>query len=140
MQWNEFVCAMPDDQRARLMFLLEEGRQYAGITTGRIGSADVEQIVAALDHALDALAAARLLLHAPVEPRPWKDHAYRAYRTSHPTTSINVRPRELERVLAAARERRAGVEGGERGPAPARKATPAAHVAKRPRLAALHGG
>jgi hypothetical protein len=143
MQWNEFICGMSDDQRARLMHLLEEGRQYAGFTTGRIGSADVEQVIAALDQALDALAAARLLLGAPVEPRPWKDAAYRAYRTSHPATTINLRPRELEKVLAAARELHARGDTAERRSAPAveRKAAVAAgRMLKRPRLAALLGG
>jgi hypothetical protein len=135
MQWNEFICEMPDDERERLMQLLEEGRQYAGITTGRIGAADVEQVVAALDHALDALAAARLLLHAPVEPRPWRDPAYRAYRTSHPTTSINVRPRELEQVLAARRDRTTPAPFTERKPSPT-----AVRTVKRPRVAALRGG
>jgi hypothetical protein len=143
MQWDEFVCNMPNDQRTRLMQLLEEGRCYASITSGRIGSAEVEQIVAALDHALDALAAARLLLQAPVEPRPWKDPAFRAYRTSHPTSSINVPPRELERVLAAVRDRDAQAPSTQRtaaavagpGPLPA-----AGRAVRRPRLAAARAG
>ena len=143
MQWDEFVCDMPDDQRARLMQLLEEGRHYAAITSGRIGTADVQQIVAALDHALDALAAARLLLHAPVEPRPWKDPAFRAYRTSHPASTINVPPGELERVLAAVRDRDEHVPATDRRAAPAvsRTLRPAAgRAVRRPRLAAARAG
>jgi hypothetical protein len=116
MQWDEFVCSLSDADRARLVRLLEEGRQYAGITAGQIGSAEVEQIVACLDQALDALAAARLLLQAPVEPQPWRDPAYRAYRTSHPTTTIHLRPSELEALRAMARD--AGARrAAERGPA-----------------------
>ena len=104
MQWREFLQTLGEADRARLSQRLEEGQSYSQMAAGAAERAEVEWMLACIDRALDALAAARILLQAPPEPQPWEYHAYRAYRSHHPTSTIRVAPSELERLRETLRQ------------------------------------
>ena len=104
MQWREFLQTLGEADRTRLSERLSEGHLYSKMAAGAADRADVEWLLACIDRALDALAAARILLQAPPEPQPWEYQAYRAYRSHHPTSTIRIAPSELERLRAAVRE------------------------------------
>ena len=82
MQWDAFVDSLSHTDRARLIRALDEARLYGGLPARATDQTDVEWIVSCIDRALDALAAARILLGAPIEPQPWANDAYRAYRSA----------------------------------------------------------
>ena len=105
MQWEEFVGTLSRYDRIRLMRSLDEARQYANLASRATRETEVAEVVGYIDRALDALAAARILLRAPAEPQPWANPTYRAYRTHLPSTSLRVRPTELAALQEAARRR-----------------------------------
>ena len=105
MQWEDFLATLSRMDRIRLLRWLDEGAQYANLAARGTKGADREEILGFIDRALDALAAARILLGVPAEPRPWADSTYRAYRSYHPTTAVRVRPAELAALQRAAAQR-----------------------------------
>ena len=107
MQWGTFLRTLSNSDRARLDRCLEEAREYAGLAARGTETAEVEWAVGCIDRALDALAAARILLETPVEPQPWELEAYRAYRTNRPASAIRVRPAELAALRQAVQQRAA---------------------------------
>ena len=107
MKWGRMFGALEHGVRARLVRNLDEGRLYAKLAARADDGADVEWVVACIDRAIDALAAARVQLDAWPVPRPWDDEAYRAYRGHHPISRIRVAPAELDALRAALRQRNA---------------------------------
>lgn len=107
MHWKEFDEHLTHTDRARLMRSLQEGRLYGGLAARAEDRTEVEWMVACIDRAIDALAAARILLGAPAEPQPWADASYRAYRGHHPTSELRLRPAELSALRHAVEERAA---------------------------------
>ena len=118
MQWEDFLSTLTRMDRIRLLRWLDEGCQYANLAAHGAKGADREEIVGFIDRALDALAAARILMGVPAEPRPWADSTYRAYRTHHPTTSVRVRPAELAALQNAAAHQAGQQTGLSNGAAP----------------------
>jgi hypothetical protein len=104
MQWDAFLDSLSHTDRARLIRALDEARLYGGLPARATDRTDVEWIISCIDRALDALAAARILLGAPAEPQPWANDAYRAYRSHHPETALRVHPSQLHAVRQAVRE------------------------------------
>ena len=107
MQWEEFVGTLSRYDRIRLLRSLDEARQYSNLASRATRDTEVAEVVGYIDRALDALAAARILLRAPAEPQPWAHPTYRAYRTHLPSTTLRVRPKELAALQEAARRRNA---------------------------------
>ncbi len=105
MQWGTFLKTLARADRARLIRCLDEGQQYSSLAAQAKEPVEFEWLVACIDRSLDALAAARILLEAPAEPPPWEHHAYRAYRSLHPTTKIRMTPAELTALRAAVQRR-----------------------------------
>jgi hypothetical protein len=101
MQWDAFVNGLSHPDRARLIRALDEARLYGSLPARATDRTDVEWIVSCIDRALDALAAARILLGAPVEPQPWADDAYRAYRSHRPETVLRIHPTQLDALRQA---------------------------------------
>lgn len=104
MQWDTFVDSLSQIDRVRLLRALDEARLYGSQPAHASDRTDVEWIVSCIDRALDALAAARIILGAPAEPQPWADDAYRAYRSHRPETTLRVHPTELHALRQAVRE------------------------------------
>ena len=111
MQWETFLSTLGQADRARLLRWLDEARLYAGLAARSTDAAEVEWAVSCIDRALDALAAARILLQVPAEPQPWEDEAYRAYRTHRPGSAIRLRPAELAALREAVQQRAVGGAG-----------------------------
>lgn len=105
MQLQEHLGSLSFTDRTRLMRWLEDGRLYAGLAARSIDADDLEWVVACLDRALDAIAAARILLPAPAEPQPWADESYRAFRTHRPASALRVPPAELAALRDSLRRR-----------------------------------
>lgn len=121
MQWEDYLATLSRMDRIRLLRWLDEGRQYANLAARGTQGAEREEILGFIDRALDALAAARILLGVPAEPRPWADATYRAYRTHHPTTKVRVRPAELTALQHAAMQQSAQRAGRSQVHAPAER-------------------
>ena len=95
------------------VFQHEAARAHAATFPSRADDrVEVEWIVTCIDRAMDALAAARILLGAPVETQPWADETYRAFRSHYPYTALRLRPAELSALRRALSDRQAaGVAG-----------------------------
>src|SRR5688500_13857752 len=104
MLWEAFVDSLSHTDRVRLIRALDEARLYGSLPARATDQTDVEWIVSCIDRALDALAAARILLGAPVEPQPWANDAYRAYRSHRPETALRVHPTQLGAICQAVHE------------------------------------
>jgi hypothetical protein len=107
MQWRDFVESLGDRDRARLIQSLQDARIYSSLPTSADDRADVEWLVTCIDRAIDALAAARILLGAPAESQPWADETYRAFRSHHPSTVLRLQPAELSALRRTLSDRRA---------------------------------
>jgi len=112
MHWDTLLDNLNHTDRARLARSLVEARTYGGLPAQAPSDADVEWVIGCIDRALDALAAARILISAQSEPRPWADPAYRAFRSQHPDSAVRVRPAELDALQDAARRRSAAAAAG----------------------------
>src|SRR3712207_4899320 len=105
MQWKEFVESLGERDRARLLQSLQEARIYSSFPTRADDRVDVEWLVTCIDRAIDALAAARIILGAPAESQPWADETYRAFRSHHPSTVLRLQPAELSALRRTLSER-----------------------------------
>lgn len=107
MNWDKFVHDLTPADRTRLVRSLVEAKAYGSFPAEAPDNADVDWILSCIDRAVDALAAARILISAQAEPQPWADPGYRAFRSDHPDTMVRVRPAELAAVREAVRRRAA---------------------------------
>jgi hypothetical protein len=105
MRWDQFLDGLSHTDRARLARSLVDARQYGSLPARAPEGTDVEWIVSCIDRAMDALAAARILIGAQPEPQPWADAGYRAFRTHRPESSLRMDPAELTAVREAVRGR-----------------------------------
>jgi hypothetical protein len=112
MQWREAVESLSESDRARLIQSLQEACLYGTVPSRADDRVEVELIVACIDRAMDALAAARILLRAPAEAQPWADATYRAYRSHYPSTTLRLRPAELSALRRTLSDRQAAAVPG----------------------------
>jgi hypothetical protein len=112
MQWREVVESLSETDRARLIRSLQEAQIYGAVPSRADDRVEVEWIVTCIDRAMDALAAARILLRAPAETQPWADETYRAFRSHYPHTTLRLRPAEMSALRRTLSDRQAaGVAG-----------------------------
>ena len=112
MQWKELVESLDERGRARLIQSLQEARVFSSYPTSADDRVEVEWIVTCIDRAMDALAAARIILGAPAESQPWADETYRAFRSHHPSTVLRLQPAELSALRRTLSDRQATAAHG----------------------------